>query len=82
MPKSDGAARPNASELAFTGRVWNRLLARQAQALFWLSSGYPPDQIERFSELRWDDLGGAIQEEVARELSRFLGICAKERGPL
>ena len=72
MPKSAPPARPTDEQLKIAGRLWNRALARQAQALLWMGITYPLPEIEKFAELPWEELGQHTQNQVALELAAFI----------
>jgi hypothetical protein len=61
---------PTAAEMKWAGRVWDASLGRDCEALYWLSAGYP-DAAQQFAALMWEQLGAAIQEEIAVNLLRF-----------
>ena len=77
MADSAPPAFPSAETLAFTGRVWTKALARQAEGLLWMGVGYPLHLIESFQLVPWDELGSDLQENIARELGAFLELCRK-----
>jgi hypothetical protein len=64
------AEEPTKAQLSWAGRVWDSSLGRDCEALYWLASGYP-DGARTFGTLTWEQIGGAIQREIALNLVRL-----------
>ena len=62
--------RPEVSEatLAWAGRVWDRLLARECRGVLMCSDGYRIDLAQSMSDLSWEGIGRALQLEIAANL--------------
>lgn len=56
------------STLAWAGRVWGRMLHRECRGVLMFSDGYSPELAESMSRLQWNELGRALQAEVAVNL--------------
>lgn len=64
------AEKATPEQLEWAGRVWDRSLRRDCEALYWLASGYP-DTDSQCAMLVWAHLGEAIQNEIALNLLRL-----------
>lgn len=66
MP-SAGPARPELTpaQLAAVGRLWDHGHAFENEALAWLGARYSVEGCENFALLRWDQLGSALQQQIA-----------------